>query len=136
MTTGSFSILSYDKYNALYTSIIKFPIHNIIILFGFRNGRENVRHVIESSNIITDIKKANEEIILGLRKLGGQILKSDPPSQSEIIERAALKKEEVRKKSKYSSTDELRIKIDGSKKSTTLPYGARKMSLGMGRCYL
>ena len=63
-------------------------------------------------------------------------MKSDPPSQSEIIERAALKKEEVRKKSKYSSTDELRIKIDGSKKSTTLPYGARKMSLGMGRCYL
>ena len=115
-------------------SIIKFPNHHIIILFNSRNGRENARHVIESSNIITDIKKANEEIILGLRKLGGQILKSDPPSQSEIIERAALKKEEVRKNSKYSSTDELRIKIDGSKKSTTLPYGARKMSLGKVRC--
>jgi hypothetical protein len=29
--------------------------------------------------------------------LGGQILKTDPPSQSEIIERAALRNEEDRK---------------------------------------
>ena len=97
-----------------------------------RGRRETARHITESSNIVTDVKKANVEIILGLRKLGGQILKSDPPSQSEIIERAALKNEEVRKKTRSATTDG--IKSDVPKKSTTLPILPvglpRKMSLG------
>ena len=100
----------------------------------YRHGRESSKHSIESSNIITDIKKANEEIILGLRKLGGQILKSDPPSQSEIIERAALQKEEARKRSRSKSIVGTGIKMDIMKKSNTLPTMPgtlpRKMSLG------
>ena len=99
-----------------------------------RGGRETARHIIESNNIVTDVKKANVEIILGLRKLGGQILKSDPPSQSEIIERAALKNEEVRKRRRSATTEGNGSKSDVSKKSATLPILSvglpRKMSLG------
>ena len=57
--------------------------------------------------------------------MGGQILKSDPRSQSEIIERTALRKEETRKlgrtetiESTGKGTEEKRIMKD------------RKMSLG------
>ena len=95
--------------------------------------------MIESGNIVTDIKKANEEIILGLRKLGGQILKSDPPSQSEIIERAALQKEEARKRNRSKSIIGTGIKMDIMKKSNTLPTMPgtlpRKMSLGRKKIF-
>ena len=47
---------------------------------------------------ITDISNANVEIILGLRRLGGQILKSDPGSLSEMIERTAIKNAEEKMK--------------------------------------
>jgi len=102
-------------------------------LIDNRHGRESTKYAIESSNIVTDIKKANEEIILGLRKLGGQILKSDPPSQSEIIERAALQKEEARKRNRSKSIIGTGIKMDLMRKSNTLPTMPgtlpRKMSL-------
>ena len=71
-----------------------------------RDSTQIANHIVNSNNsIVTDIKKANVEIILGLRKLGGQILKTDPPSQSEIIERAALRNEEDRKLGRIETID-------------------------------
>ena len=77
---------------------------------------------------------------MGLRKLGGQILKSDPPSQSEIIERTALQKEDARKRNRSKSIIGTGIKMDVMKKSNTLPTMPgtlpRKMSLGRNKIFL
>ena len=51
---------------------------------------------------ITDISNANVEIVLGLRRLGGQILKSDPGSLSEMIERTAIKNAEEKMKKRVT----------------------------------
>ena len=67
-------------------------------------------------------------------------MKSDPPSQSEIIERAALQKEEARKRNRSKSIIGTGIKMDIMKKSNTLPTMPgnlpRKMSLGRKRIFL
>ena len=89
-----------------------------------RDSRATARHIIQSNTIVTDITNANVEIILGLRKLGGQILKTDPPSQSEIIERAVLRDEEARKLNNVDNHTESK-KIGG----ITLSLD-RRMSLG------
>jgi len=55
--------------------------------------RESVSRLSTGSGTaatITDISNANVELILGLRKLGGRILTSDPGSLSEVTERSVL----------------------------------------------
>ena len=62
--------------------------------------------------------------------MGGQILKSDPPSQSEIIERTALRKEETEKFGRRDTVAGMGTKPEEKKiqgMTLTLP---RKMSLG------
>ena len=54
--------------------------------------------------------------------MGGQILKSDPRSQSEMIERTALRNEETGKLGRTETTDSTAIGKADKK--------ARKMSLG------
>ena len=78
---------------------------------------------------MTDISNANVEIILGLRKLGGQILKSDPRSQSEMIERTALRKEETRKLGRTETVEGTGIRKEAKSVQGTTP-NYRKMSLG------
>ena len=95
-----------------------------------RNSSQIANQIVHSNDsIVTDIKKANVEIILGLRKLGGQILKTDPPSHSEIIERAALRNEEARNFGRIETKDSpgTKHKDMGKIGGITLP---RRVSLG------
>ena len=88
-------------------------------------------HIVNSNNsIVTDVKKANVEIILGLRKLGGQILKTDPPSQSEIIERIALRNEEDRKLGRIQTFHSLGATNHEATRTIGSMSLPRKMSLG------
>ena len=93
------------------------------------DSKATARHITQSNTIVTDITNANVEIILGLRKLGGQILKSDPRSQSEIIERTALRKEETRKLGRTETAECTGIRKESQGVQATTP-NYRKMSLG------
>ena len=68
-----------------------------------RDSDKTARYISKSSGILTDVRNANVEIILGIRKLGGQILKNDPQSDYEIIERGLLNNEVAPKQERKMS---------------------------------
>ena len=68
-----------------------------------RDSNKTARHISHSNGILTDITNANVEIILGIRKLGGQILKNDKQSDYEIIERGLLNNEVAPKRDRRMS---------------------------------
>ena len=68
-----------------------------------RDSNKTARHISNSNGILTDVTNANVEIILGIRKLGGQILKNDKQSDYEIIERGILNDEVAPKRDRRMS---------------------------------
>ena len=68
-----------------------------------RDSNKTARHISHSNGILTDVTNANVEIILGIRKLGGQILKNDKQSDYEIIERGLLNNEVAPKRDRKMS---------------------------------
>ena len=68
-----------------------------------RDSNKTARHISHSNGILTDVTNANVEIILGIRKLGGQILKNDKQSDYEIIERGLLNNEVAPKRDRRMS---------------------------------
>ena len=62
--------------------------------------------------------------------MGGQILKSDPPSQSEIIERTALRKEETKNIEGTETKESTGIKNEERKIQGMTLNLPRKTSLG------
>ena len=88
---------------------------------------------------ITDISNANVEIILGLRRLGGQIFKSDLGSRPEMLERAVIKNAEEKRKMGGTLPRSMKMNLERRKPSLPVPIREidttgvnRKSSLTVG----